>query len=127
MNCLKKKSLLFAVLLFSAWQVNSNNSDGISGIQQTEKLTLQHAHPTVIIYTAETQTYDDGVFLKSYTGYRIFDLENNLLLRVAPSIEQPVRLKIKEGEYFVVPDCNKNSVYHLNVKSGTINEFRIPE
>lgn len=127
MNSLKKISLLFAVLIFSAWQVNSNNSDSISGIQQTEKLTLQLADPTVIIYTAETQTYDDGVFLNSYTGYRVFDLENNLLLRVAPSVEQPVRLKIKEGDYQIVPDSNKNSVYLLTVKSGIINEFIIPE
>ena len=127
MNSLKKISLLFTVLILSALRVHSNNPDSISNIQQAENQSLQQAYPTVIVYTPEIQTYDDGVFLTAYTGYRIFDLANNLLLRVGTAIEQPVRLKIKQGEYMVVPDCNKDSIYLMTVKSGIINEFIISQ
>lgn len=113
--------------MFSTWQAKSNSPDTIQCIITTEHRPLINATPTVIIYTPATLIYDDGIFQRSYSGFQILDMENKLLLYVAPSIAQPVTMKIKEGQYLIVPDCSKDSVYLLTVVPGTANKFKIPE
>lgn len=127
MKRLKKISLLFIAAMCSPWLAKSNIPDTSLIIITAELRPLEDTLSTVVIYTPEKERYDDGLFLKSFTGYQILNTENKLLLRVAPSSVKPVQLKIKEGHYLVVPDCCEDSIYSFTVKSGMSYKFKIPE
>lgn len=80
----------------------------------------------VTIIAPAGQIYDDGVYRKSYSGYRIFDLDNKELIRVASSIIKPVSLKMAEGVYIVKTDVNDSVAYQITVSKCSTHEFVIP-
>lgn len=79
----------------------------------------------ITIITPTTEVYDDGVFRNLFTGYSIFDTNNELLVQIAPSIDIPVILKIKEGVYFIKKQHNTNKIFQITIASNLSNVFII--
>lgn len=81
--------------------------------------------PNTTIYTPMTVIYDDGINPEQYCGYALYDQNNKEVLRVEPSIMEPVRLRLQEGNYIVKLDGKKSPVYRILVLENKYNEFVI--
>ena len=127
MNNLKNIIFLSILLFVLSFKAMSSSLTDLSGQNTDSILLLPAAHSKVVIYTPVGEVYDDGVFRKLYSGFRIYDTENNLLLRVSTSIDQPVQLRMETGEYLVRTDTNNKAVYRLVVEQGKTNEFTVPD
>ena len=83
--------------------------------------------PNATIFTPTTVIYDDGINPEQYCGYTLFDKNNKEVLRVKHSVIDPVKLRLKAGDYIVKLDGKKNPVYRISVLENQYNEFVISE
>ena len=80
----------------------------------------------ITIITPTTEIYDGGTTQISYTGYDIYDLNDILLIKVAPSAQVPVKLKMAPGTYIIKPKVSNSSVFQITVGNGHPVEYVIP-
>ena len=81
--------------------------------------------PNATIITPMTVIYDDAINPDQHCGYTLYDQNNKQVLRVRPSVMNPVTLKLKEGDYIVKLDSQKSPVYRIAVVENQFNEFVI--
>jgi len=83
--------------------------------------------PNVTIHTPTTEIYDDGMDIVRYEGYSVYDIDNNQVLKIGTSMQNPVRLKMQPGDYFVKLNGQKSPIYRISVKENQYNEFVIED
>lgn len=83
--------------------------------------------PNVTIQTPYSVIYDDATDNIEYKGYKVFSMDNRLVLKVESSLHKPVRLKLDAGNYIVKLDDKTPKVYAIEVKDDQFNTFIIKQ
>ena len=93
MNHLIRIILLIALFSNIGMAANPNGKEN-KKMQLVDTITIESKDsfvPNVTIYTPTKEIYDDAVDITEYAGYTVYDLNNNPILKVKPSIDKPVR------------------------------------
>jgi hypothetical protein len=86
----------------------------------------KQALKTVTIVPPHSEIYDDGILKKSFVGYNLSDINDNLLIKVASVQEIPVTLKIEEGTYIIRLNKQNPISFYITVSAEQTHLFRIP-
>ena len=88
-------------------------------------ITKVHFVPNATIYTPKTVIYDDWINPEQHCGYTLYDSNSIEVLKVRPSVMDPIRLRLKVGDYIVKLDGQKRPVYRISVIENQYNKFVI--
>ena len=81
--------------------------------------------PNATIHTPTVIIYEDMINPEQLCGYTLYDQDNKEVLRVRPSVIDPIQLKLKVGDYIVKLNRQKSPVYLISVLENQFNEFVI--
>lgn len=91
------------------------------------QLIHKQALKTITIVTPHSEIYDDGCIKRSFVGYSLSDINDNLLIKVASVRDIPVTLKIKEGTYKIRLNNQNSANFFITVTTEPSQEFQIQE
>jgi hypothetical protein len=86
----------------------------------------KQALKTVTIVPPHSEIYDDGILKKSFVGYNLSDINDNLLIKVGTVQDIPVTLKIEEGTYIIRLNEQNPTSFYITVSAEQAHLFRIP-
>ena len=100
----------------------SNDREKVDTINVIAKVPFV---PNATIFTPVSVIDNDELIVKRYRGYTLYNLENEKVLRVNPTLHESAKLSLKAGDYIVKLNGQKRQVYRISVLENQYNEFVI--